>query len=346
MVTSGTIERASKAGKARASSLRPEQRRAISSQAAQERWKNAAPNEDIPLAGYTGKLQIRDIELPCAVLPDRTRVIMESSVAKQLGRGHGGKTRKLAAPDGGPPMPIFLSGATLEPFVSNSLRLALSEPIVYRARGGQRKGVDATLLPEICEVWLAARDAGVLQRQQIRIAENADVLMRALARVGITALVDEATGYQYIRDRDELHRILEAYISKELLPWAKRFPDEFYKEMFRLRNWQYSPFSVKRPKHVGRLTADLVYKKLPEGVLDELRQRNPIVTDNGRRRYRHHQFLSETIGHPHLEKHIAAVTVLMRASPNWGTFKRLFDRAFSSRETQEELPGIFEELEC
>ena len=98
--------------------------------------------------------------------------------------------------------------------------------------GGQRKGVDATLLPEICEVWLAARDAGVLQTQQLRIADNADVLMRGLARVGVTALVDEATGYQYIRDRDELHRILEAYISKELLPWAKRFPDEFYKEMF------------------------------------------------------------------------------------------------------------------
>ena len=345
MPISENKERASRAGKARASSLSPEQRKAISSQAAKEKWKSAAPNKDIPLAEYTGKLQIRDIELPCAVLPDRTRVVMQSSIAKQLGRGHGGKTRKLAAPDGGPPMPMFLSGATLEPFVSNSLRLALSEPIVYRARGGQRKGVDATLLPEICDVWLTARDAGVLQRQQIPIAENADILMRALARVGITALVDEATGYQYIRDRDELHKILEAYISKELLPWAKRFPDEFYKELFRLRNWQYSPVSVKRPRHVGRLTADLVYKKLPEGVLDELRQRNPTVADDGRRRYRHHQFLSETIGHPHLEKHIASVTTLMRASPNWDAFKRLFDRAFPFSERQEELPGILEECD-
>mgnify|MGYP003561277120 CR=1 FL=1 len=52
--------------------------------------------------------------------------------------------------------------------------------------------------------------------------------MRAFARVGITALVDEATGYQYERENDELQKILKAYISEELLPWQKRFPDIFY----------------------------------------------------------------------------------------------------------------------
>jgi hypothetical protein len=56
-------------------------------------------------------------------------------------------------------------------------------------------------------------------------------LLRAFARVGIVALVDEATGFQDIRARDDLHKILEAYIAKELLPWTKRFPNEFYKEI-------------------------------------------------------------------------------------------------------------------
>ena len=339
-----TQERASKAGKARAKSLSPGERSTIASHAARKRWETGL-KDDVPKADYTGSLLIRDIEFQCAVLPDRTRVITESSVAKQLGRGLGGKTRRLASPDGGTPMPVFLSGITLDPYVPTSLRLALGKPIVYRGRGGLRKGVDATLLPEICEAWLAARDAGVLQSQQIRIAHNADVLMRALAHVGITALVDEATGYQEVRDRDELHRILEAYISKELLPWAKRFPDEFYKEMFRLRGWQYSPVSVKRPKYVGRLTAELVYEPLPQGVLDELRERNPTICEGGRRRYRHHQFLSENIGHPHLEKHIASVTTLMRVSPTWAAFKRLFDRAYRLANEQQELPGVFDELD-
>ena len=243
-----TRERASKAAKARAESLTPERRRDIARRAARARHAAASPKEDIPRPEYTGTLEIGEIVLPCAVLPNRMRVISEASVARQLGRGTGGKAGKLNAASGGPPMPGFLSDATLEPFVPASLRLALSEPVVFRGRGGQRRGVEATLLPEICEAWLKARDAGVLQPQQFRIAEKADVLMRALAHVGITALVDEATGYQEIRDRDELHGVLEAYVAKELLPWAKRFPDEFYRQLFRLRGWQYSPVSVKRPR--------------------------------------------------------------------------------------------------
>jgi hypothetical protein len=163
--------------------------------------------------------------------------------------------------------------------------------------------------------------------------------MRGLAHVGITALVDEATGYQQVRDRDELHRILEAYIAKELLPWTKRFPDEFYGQMFRLRGWQYSPPSVKRPKYVGKLTNELIYEKLPKGVLEELRSKNP-VTPRGYRKHKHFQFLTEDIGNPHLEKQVVSVTTLMRASPNWATFERLFKRAFG---IQGEF--YFEELE-
>ena len=36
-------------------------------------------------------------------------------------------------------------------------------------------------------------------------ALRAEMLVRALAKVGIIALVDEATGYQDIRDQDTLH---------------------------------------------------------------------------------------------------------------------------------------------
>ena len=272
-------------------------------------------------------------------------MISEASVARQLGRGTGGKTRKLTATSGDPPMPVFLSVAMLEPFVPPSLRLALSESVVFRGRGGQRRGVDATLLPEICEAWLKARDAGALRPQQYRIAEKADILKRTLAHVGITALVDEATGYQEVRDRHELHRILEAYIAKELLPWTKRFPEEFFRQLFRLRGWQYSPVSVKRPKAVGRIMSELIYEKLPDGVIEELGRRNPVVSDDGRRRHRHHRFLTDEVGHPHLDKHIASVTALMRASSSWQGFKRLFDRASPPPVGQEELPGILEQVD-
>jgi len=54
-----------------------------------------------------------------------------------------------------------------------------------------------------------------------------DVLMRGLAHVGIVALVDEATGYQYDRASKLLKRFLSSSFSKELLRWAKTFPMSF-----------------------------------------------------------------------------------------------------------------------
>ena len=192
-------------------------------------------------------------------------------------------------------------------------------------------------MPEICEAWLKARDGKALQESQKDIVRNAELLMRALAHTGIIALVDEATGYQQIRPRDDLQRILEAYINQEFLPWTKRFPDEFYKQLFRLKNWQYNSPSVKRPKLVGKLTAELIYEKLPQGILKELRAKNP-KTERENRRYKLFQFLTEEIGNPHLERHLATVTTLMRISNTWSGFKRISERAFPSAQTR--LPGI------
>ena len=160
----------------------------------------------------------------------------------------------------------------------------------------------------------------------MHVAIKAEILMRGLAHVGIVALVDEATGYQVVRDRRELHKILGAYIAKELLPWTKRFPDEFYQQMFRLRGWSFDPATGKKPILVGKLTENVVYKKLPEGVLDELKRKNP-KNEGGRRQHKHFQFLTEDIGNPHLEKHLLVSTALMRASRNWKEFLRLLDRA-------------------
>ena len=338
-----TRERASKAAKARAKSLTPERRQDIAKRAAQARHSAASSREDIPRAEYTGALEIGEIVLPCAVLSNQMRVISEASVARHFGRGSGGPARKPAATSGDHPMPAFLSVAILEPFVQPSLRIALSEPVVFRGRGGQRRGVDATLLPEMCEAWLKARQAGVLQPHMYRIAEKAEVLMHTSADVGITALVDEATGYQEVRDRHELHRILEAYIPRELSPWTKQFPDEFFRQLFRLRDWQYSPVSINRPKIVGRIVSELIFDRLPGEVIEELGRCSLVASDDSRRRRR--IFLADEVDHTYLDKHIASVTALMRASKSWRSFKRLFDRAFPSPAGREELTGKLEQVD-
>ena len=181
---------------------------------------------------------------------------------------------------------------------------------------------------EICEVWIDADKADALQPRQKHIAVNAEILLRGFARVGITALVYEVTEYEKIKGRDDLEKILEAYIAKELMPWTRMFPDEFYEYMLKLRGWQYYPLSVKSPKLVGKLTNHLIYEQLPKGILDELREKNPVMP-KGYRKHKFFQFLTSDIGNPHLSNQIIAVTTLFRVATSWSNFERLFNRRFS-----------------
>jgi len=109
----------------------------------------------------------------------------------------------------------------------------------------------------------------------LRLAERAAILQHGFAIVGITALVDEATGYQDERDKLALAKILERFIAKELRPYAKRFPTAFYKEMFRLRNWKWPDLPAdqrRRPILVGNLTDNVVYDRLAPGVKQKLKE--------------------------------------------------------------------------
>jgi len=220
----------------------------------------------------------------------------------------------------------------LEPFMSNELKQAIIDPIRYLPSARSTRlstGYEATVLLQVAEAILKARDAQALAtEQEYRYAHYADTLIRAFAAVGIIALVDEATGYQQDRDRDALGKILEAYISPELVPWTKKFPDEFYKQLFRLRGWSYKPLTAARPKAVAQFTSQLVYEKLPPGVLDELRRKNPVVDEDGHRAHKHHQFLTAEVGDRNLEMQLAQVIALMRISASWDIFMRHFRRAF------------------
>lgn len=291
-----------------------------------------------PKATHSGHLDIGEESIRCAVLEDGTRVLSERSTMTALGGKRGGShwLRRKAQEDG-QALPVFVSAGNLAPFISDDLRQKLTAPTVYGAGRGTN-GLPASALPEICDVWLKARDAGALLPQQAHIAKQADILMRGLAHVGVIALVDEATGYQEERDRAELQKILEAYISRELLPWTKRFPDEFYAEMFRLMGWQYSPVSVKRPAYVGKLTNKWVYEKLPPGVLGQLQAKNPVDPESGRRLRKHHQHLTGDVGNPHLEKHLVALIALMRAAPNKDAFERMLARAFPPPQLALDVP--------
>ncbi|HEV2557978.1 MAG TPA: P63C domain-containing protein [Microvirga sp.] len=329
-------EQHKRAGKARSQKLTPEQRKAVAAAGAQARWAKADPDrEHLPKAEFGADdrpLRIGDMEIPCYVLDDERRVLTFSGMQDALKMAKGGSMIP-----GMNRFELFVSRERIKPFVTNALADRIANPIVFITPTGARAyGYEAEVLVELCEAVLAARATGVLQKQQMQIAQQCELIMRGLARVGIVALVDEVTGFQEVRKRDALHKILEAYISPELMPWTKRFPDSFYKEMFRLHGWPYDPESVARPGVVGVFTNKYVYEQLPDGVMEELRRANP-KNEFGRRRARMHQFLTEDVGNPHLERQIVATTTLMRVADNWPAFKRMFARAFPQEGDQIEL---------
>ena len=218
-------------------------------------------------------------------------------------------------------LPPFLHASNLQPYIPPQLRVA-SSPILFKVSDTPDEpiayGYRAELLPEVCNVYLKARAAGDLHPCQEHIAARAELLVRALATVGIIALVDEATDYQNVRGKRALATILEKFVAKELQPWIKTFPDEFYDQLFRLKGWG-APRGRNYPREVGRLTNQIVYERLAPSVLEELRRLNPLQL-NGTRRHKHHQHLTPDHGHPKLREHLAGVMALMRSASSWGGF--------------------------
>ncbi len=182
-----------------------------------------------------GPLRIAGFEIPCYVLEDETRVLSQGGFLQSLGRS---RTPKAGTGAGVDKLPSFLAPKNLKPFIANELSMSTNS-IVFRAPGcgDITYGYRAEVLPLVCEVYLAAREEGVLYASQLHIAERAELLMRGFARVGIVALVDEAPGYDKIRSKNALIKILEEFIAEELQPYTRTFPYPFYEKICKLREW-------------------------------------------------------------------------------------------------------------
>ena len=327
---------ASKGGIARAEKLDSETRKEIAAKAAAARWGN------VQIATNVGDLQIGQTTIACAVLEDGTRLVSQSAVLRALGRNPDKSRRPRAGAPATTRHAPFLAANNLQQFISGEIR-ELEEPIPYRVRGesGRAWGYRAEMLPLVCEVYLKARREGVLVESQHATAREAEVLLSGLARVGIVALVDEATGYQETRAARELQLILAKYVQAELRPWVKMFPDEFFQEIYRLHGWDMKPGTTKRTPQVGKLINKWIYEQLPPGVLDELQRLNPRQS-GGYRAHKHHQLLTPDTGNKHLDKQISTVTTLMRISDNRTQFDEHFTRAFPPPIEQTRLPLVID----
>lgn len=344
-------EVSSKGGKARAAALSSEQRRAIASEAAKKRWaeKGERPTGPHVLEGYKSVLDIAGMKLPCAVIDGPKgiqRVLTENGITNAILGSRSGASKRLkkAASEDGAPLPLFIAPKRLEPFISKELLDGPLTPIEYMDGDQLIRGYDASVLIEVCNVWLRAREAKALQTQQLAKAQKAEILVRGLAETGIVALVDEATGYERARPQNALQQYLERIIRKELAAWVKKFPDEFYENIYKLKGWKWPGMGKNRYSVVGHYTNNLVFDRMAPGLLNELRVKTP-KNEKGHRPDRMHQWLTEDVGNPMLAQHLHSLMMFQRLAiangHGWQRFIHMVDQVLPRR--GDTLPLPFED---
>lgn len=297
--------------------LPSEKRKEIASKGGRCRW--------LPKATHQGDLVILDKKLPCLVLESGVRLLTQASIFKAFNRPNRGTRGAKGIDAHGDKIPAFLDAKNLISFISEEFNEVI-KPIKYLTLSGSEAiGYKAEIIPVICELYLTARQKGVLASNQVKIAELSEILVRSLSKVGIIALIDEATGYQEGRPRDALQSYLDKVLRSELAAWSRKFPDEFYENIYKLKKWPWLGMSKNRYSCIGYYTSDLIYSRLGAGVIDELKVRSP---KNGKRQSsnRLHQWLTDDIGHPMLSQHIHSIIMFQRlAIANGYGWKRFIE---------------------
>jgi DNA-binding transcriptional regulator YdaS (Cro superfamily) len=251
--------------------------------------------ERVPVALWAGVLPIGDNGVPVYVLDDGRRLVSRT-----------GATTSLTGTPGGD-LESYLGVAALKEFLPDELEF--SEFTLQGVTHKTVRGVTADTFLAICRAYVAALEAGALQTNRQRaIAAQAAVFLAACAGVGLIALIDEATGYQYARAEDALQIKLKLYLEDEMRQWEKTFPDDLWIEFGRLTNWQGGIHS--RPKYWGKLVNELVYGYLDKDVAEWLRNNAP----KPRHGQNYHQWLSSQYGLKKLTEHLWMLIGMAKAS--------------------------------
>lgn len=329
----------SKGGLTRAKNLSSKERSAIAKKAAKARWakkeERATSDLVLPLATHQGKVRIGELDLDCYVLEDGRRVFNKRGMAKALGMKSAGGNVFLRA--------MHSKGLGSE--IDQKLFDRINNPFYFKPLTlDHAHGYEADILVDVCKAVVRAFDAKKLQQSQDGLAAQAKILLNAFAKIGITALVDEATGFQEIRMPDALQLLVQQYIEDEKREWAKQFPDNYYDELNRLYDSKRMTVTKSgkvvqnRPQHFAHFTRTYVYHPLENGaVLAELDKLNPKIGTKGTRRHRFHQHLTFEYGIEKLKRQVQDVMTLMMVSDNTSQFKKLYKKRFPQKGEQLDL---------
>jgi hypothetical protein len=258
--------------------------------------------ERLPTATHWGELPIGNAQLPAYVLDDGSRVFSLKGVVVGLIGTDGGQLAE------------YLKVRALRDFLPDDLKPAEDGtiPALIRFDSGSGEGhfrypigLPVERFMDLCSAYsealmhhLVPDNDFSLTSRQIEIAQKAVAFQRACAKVGIVAMVDEITGYQYERAEDALRLKLNLFLAEEMRKWDRTFPDQLWIEFGRLTKW-HGPVH-QRPKYWGKLVMELIYGYMDADVAKWLKENAPKPMHG----QNYHQWLSSQYGLKRLTEHI------------------------------------------
>lgn len=320
----------SRGGEARAKSLDTEQRREIAVRAAKARWAKISDPAVLPTASHRGPLTVGEITVDAYRLQDGRRVISKKGMADILGlKSTGGNAflRSMTRPGVRSEIP----DQTWEK-IENPIFFMIVDPDSKSDLGPTADGYEAVTLIDCCKAIVAAHHNTKLHGRQYFLYVRAEVIIRAAAKLGITALVDAAVNYVPDHRRGEYQALFERFILDECREWEQEFPKKYLDMIYSLYSLRrVDPDSTRTPRFFGKFTRKYIYAPLAHSrgaLLEELDKKNPVVYTNGGRKFKMHTFLSEEVGLPALRAHLWQVIGIGSISSSKEQFKRNFYKAF------------------
>lgn len=190
---------------------------------------------------------------------------------------------------------------------------------------GVGHAIDVDRVVAICAAYDEADERDLLRANQRHLARGARRLLRAAAKVGLTALVDEATGYDAVRQRGDLAKLFR----DSLGAWEETFTPGLVRELCRLglageKNIGWTSGRYPRPlaaafRHIYELIIGVEAAR-------QLKQLNP----EPRLHRNHHQWLTEE-ARDLLRKNMGIVTFCARTSTSRTEFWQRLDAHYQGQ---------------
>lgn len=269
----------------------------------------AVPDLQLRRVTHYGTVKFGEIACEAVVLNDGTRGFVQRQFAQLLGynpKNPGNRFRE------------FLAN-----FAPNALSVKEKTEVskVLMPHGGHAGFISADVVTDMVTGVIDAAVNGTIHKQQRFAVAPCLKIQASMAKVGMNALIDEATGYQYQRAPDALQALLSKLLRQQAATWERRFHPDFYHAIYRLFGWKYAGHDQNPPSIVGQITYDWVYAPvMPLAMIEELRSRKALSD-------KHHQWLSAD-GLQLLEYQIRAVTVIARCSRDYKDFRNRCNAVF------------------